>query len=294
MEFKGRALYNRIAVEIEEGSSPPSIEDWQKEDYRKLSEEELFRRLRTLGVVLDRKGFLLYAEHTSGPEELCDCLWIEDDAPQEEEQAYLLLFELWRRLLPGKQSLSVFCDEIDHTVRAFDKGEPIDSDRLVHRLSELVDILEHNTPKGSDPKKTFADLTGYLAHDLESFLFDFILFLRDEGNETAAHSLTEAFAEFVTEKKWFSLLRAYLLPNCLPEEKIGAAYRIWEEEKEGSDNTFLTEFLYFLKESEISDLFFACLQRALTLAKTEEEREELAAYAKEFSLEMPEKAGSIC
>src|SRR5271156_2097938 len=101
MELKGKALFNLLRISwIEDRSS--DVKQWQVEDLRDMTIEELFSRLKRLGIILDQEGFYLYAENCDGPEELADCVWFEEEDLEGHDKAYLLLFELWRRLLPQR------------------------------------------------------------------------------------------------------------------------------------------------------------------------------------------------
>ena len=105
-----KALYNLIRFNVQEDGSIPH-EPWAVEDLRPLPEETLFSRLGKLGIALDRARFVQFSEGCDTPEDLTDLLL--DDAADEKmhDPIYLLLFELWRRFLPERPSLSIFCDE---------------------------------------------------------------------------------------------------------------------------------------------------------------------------------------
>jgi hypothetical protein len=83
------------------------LEPWQVEDYRSFPLDGLFEKLEDLGFSIDKDSFLELAADVDTPEELTKTLKGEasDDA---EEEIYLVVFELWRRLLPDKPSLSCF------------------------------------------------------------------------------------------------------------------------------------------------------------------------------------------
>ena len=120
MQLRDIALYNLLKINWLEDPSI-DVEAWQVEDYRKISYEELFERLEKLGISLTQESFFIYSENVSTPEQLLEFLWIHDDEAKEYDQAYLIIFELWRRLLPEKQSLSIFCDELDYRIELYDK-----------------------------------------------------------------------------------------------------------------------------------------------------------------------------
>src|SRR5580700_5828395 len=102
--IREKALYNILRFNWLENPSMP-VEKWQVEDYRALPLPHLFSRLKQLSISLDDAAFLSYAENCATPEELVDLLWTEENDVKGQDQAYLLLFELWRRRLPHKTSL---------------------------------------------------------------------------------------------------------------------------------------------------------------------------------------------
>src|SRR5580698_6959089 len=78
MELKGKALFNLLRMSwIEDRNS--DVKQWQVEDLRDFSIEELFSRLKKLGLILDEPSFFLYAENCENPEELADCVWFEEE-----------------------------------------------------------------------------------------------------------------------------------------------------------------------------------------------------------------------
>ncbi len=120
MELSGRALYNLLRGNWLEDPSI-SVENWQVEDYRILSDQELFDRLQELEISLKLETFSAFAQESDGPEELVDLLTGPEYSAAQIEKIYLLIFELWRRKLPDRQTLSIFCDELDHLIDQFDK-----------------------------------------------------------------------------------------------------------------------------------------------------------------------------
>src|SRR3990167_8060935 len=141
MEFKGRSLYNLLRIKSKEDPSLET-ESWQIEDYRSLSQEELFSFLKDLGVVLNKEHFLSYADSCGTPEELLECLWLEEWEEEDlGERAYLVLLELWRKLLPLRRSLSIFFDDLDFYIECLEETESLDEEAIMKTLRELEDIL---------------------------------------------------------------------------------------------------------------------------------------------------------
>jgi hypothetical protein len=270
MNFQGRALYNFLKITHQEDPSTP-VEDWQLMDYRALSEKELFSLLPTS---LSSEAFFLYAESCDSPEQLVECLWLDESDLIGQEKTYLAVFELWRRHFPNKQSLSIFCDELDHQIALFDAGKELDEEIIHPLLNDLEDTLENNTEDGESPQEVFALISAYAAHDIAGFLFDYILELIEKHSEAIATSFVEAFEDYVPEKKWFTLLRAYLLSASQVQIWSHLLHGILEEEEENPSTSFLKEVFYFLQGQEDPALFKKCSNLLLPLL-SQEEKEEL-------------------
>ncbi len=281
MEFKGKALFNLLKINwLEDRNS--NVKSWQIEDLRDLSIEELFSRLKDLGLILNEQSFYLYAENCEDPEELADCVWFEEEDLEGHDKAYLLLFELWRRLLPEKMCLSVFCDEMDQLIDLYDRGELQNDEILQNALSILEDVLDEAYDEDGDPKEIFSLVATYCAHDLERFIFDFISDQIVEKNETYASELIDAFCDYFSDRRRFDLLRARLFAiNDL--EKSNIIYeRILEELRENPDH----ELISLVAESLISHgdvrLFMQAVKQTLPLLKIEEEFQSLLSMVAEY------------
>jgi hypothetical protein len=280
MQFKGRALYNLLKITAK-GDPSLKVEGWQILDYRALSVEEIFKKLFKLGIQLSKEKFLMYAESCASPEELAECMWIKEEDVVGEEKVYLLVFELWRRFLPGKETLSIFFDELDQLIFQFDDGMAIE-DSAQSILFGLQDILDGSLDQGMSPQEAAASVFEYAAHDVESFLYDYISELLEEGLETVSSKLIDAFALYMADKKWFSLLRARLLALSNIEELDGYVVRLLEEAEESPDLLFLQEVADFVIDRDDSSLFTETVKQMLPLLKTKEDLEELLVLIGEF------------
>jgi len=281
MEFKGKALFNLLRMSwLEDRNS--DVKPWQVEDLRDLSIEELFARLKMLGIILDEQSFYLYAENCESPEELADCVWFEEENLEGHDRAYLLLFELWRRLLPGKLSLSVFCDELDQLIDLYDAGEMEDEEPLQNALSILEDILDDVFDKEGSAPEILSEVGGYCAHDLEQFLFDYISDQLTESNGTYASELIDAFYDYSSDRRRFNLLRARLFALSDLEESNIIYSRVLEELADDPD----LELVLLVAESLIHQghvrLFMQAIHQALPLIATEEEFQNLLALVAEY------------
>lgn len=262
-----KALYNLLRLNAAEGETV-SAESWALENLRDLSQEELFSRLQKEDVALDPHAFLQFAEQCETPEELADLILPDQLSDDERDPLYLLIFELWRRLLPEKQSLSIFCDELDHRIALYDQHEEEADELIQEGLANLLEVLDENADTGAEPEAVFTAICDYCATDLETFLFDYIANLLDSGNSLYASELIEGFSPYVVEPLWFDFLRVRLLAFTDIGDAEVAMHRLLESDL---DLLLLTEMIRFLSKREDSELFSLCIEKILPLLKTQEE-----------------------
>jgi hypothetical protein len=281
MELCGKALYNLIRGNWIENPSMP-VEKWQVEDYRVLSEEQIFQRLNELGVVLDIEGFLNFAQECDGPEELADLLFPGEEVHFLREKGYLLLFELWRRKLPDRATLSIFCDELDHLIDLFDRERLEDETKLETALEDLEKILDESVDAGLDPKDAFSLTCKFCAHDLESFLYDYISETISEGKELDASEWIDGFYDYVEESSWFDFLRARLLAKVEPDESTDVLARIIDSLAEKPDLDFGLEIATYLAHEGDPSLFRQIILLCLEWIETEEDFQDLLAIVADY------------
>jgi len=280
METRGRALYNLILMNWEEDPSL-EVEPWQVDDYRSLATKELFKRLKALGIPLDEARFKSYAEASDSPEELTDALFVEEELERYDE-VYLLVFELWRRLVPEKESLSIFCDQLDHLINLYDKDQLDNEETLNNALTELERILDENTDQGEDPQELFQEISLYCAHDLQSFIYDYASDQIDHNNALYASELIDGFAPYITDKRWFEFLELRLLAAADPDEGEIMLERILEDQKQNPDFELLLEIArYLVNQGEMTN-FLKVISQARSLIETEQDFQELLAISAEF------------
>lgn len=281
MKLEGRALYNLLRMNWLEDRTLAAA-PWQIEDYRELSTGELLSRLKKLGISLAEESFLAYAENVETPEELADCLWVSEEDLQGYDQAYLLLFELWRRLLPHRQALSIFCDELDRLIALYDKGELFNEEPLQKALVELENILDTAVDDGAQPKEAFHLVTQLCAHDLERFLYDYIADQIDESNNLTASELIDGFYEYISNTNAFAFLRARLFAASDLEETNAMLRRLLEQLEEEPDLDLLFEIASFLVHTGDANLFVHAVKQAVPLLKVEEEFQELLLIVSDY------------
>src|SRR5690349_16271863 len=170
MRLATKAFYNLLR-QRKIADSSIQAEPWQIEDYRDFSTHELFQRLAALGLDLSEESFLLYAENAKSPEQLTGLLWAKNE---NRDPLYLLIFELWRRLLPDKMSLSSFCDELDYRIGLYEKDSAQYKSAIENILLKLEELLDENVDAGKNPTLFFQSLSSHCTHDPETFLYEFI------------------------------------------------------------------------------------------------------------------------
>ncbi len=277
LQLYPKAYFNWVRLKWEHSPSFP-IEPWQVEDYRELSIENLFERLSRLGLTLTEENFLMMAEAYQSPEEFTHYLWSKKE---NEMPIYLLLFELWRRLLPEKESLSVFCDELDNRIRFYLK-DPSHDHGLSNALQRLQEILEESVDLGENNRAVFVSLSRHVAHDLEGFLFDFISDQIDIRNDLEAAEWIRAFYPYVLDVFCFDFLNARLLTLVDPHEGNLTFIKLMDRLKAAPDLDLILEITAFLIHHGDPHLFQKAARLCLDHVKNEEDFQELLAIVADY------------
>lgn len=277
-----RALYNLLRMNWLTDPTM-AVEPWQVEDYRSLPTATLFERLAKFSIQLDKSSFQAYADESESPEDLADTLssdlQLKSDA---EDQIYLLVFELWRRLTPEQPALSILCDELDYQIYSYDQGTLVNTTDLPDALNNFIEILEENVDQGIKPTEAFQLISTYCANDLESFLYDFISEQIDEDNFSYVHDLIDDFTPFLSDNKWFNLLRARFLGHS----NLKAVHNILQDLIENhlnEDNLeFNIELLAFCVEIGDYPTFKTILKQSLNLIHTEEDYQDILHICEDY------------
>jgi hypothetical protein len=273
-----KALYNLLRLNRAENPTLKA-EPWALEDLRTLPIEELFARLHKYAVQLDKKSFIQFSEQCDTPEELTDLLLHDEALEETRDPFYLVVFELWRRLLPEKQSLSIFCDELDFRISLYDQGNLENDEMIQDVLANLLEVFDENADTGADPEDILVAVSDFCAHDIESFIYDYISDLLDSGNSLYAAELVEGFAPYVTEPLWFDFLRARLLSVTDIGDANTIIRRLLENELE---LLLLLEMLRFLSANAEHDLFKLAIKKTVPLLTSQEELVEVMQWVADF------------
>lgn len=246
-------------------------------DYRLATDGELFETLESFDVFLDQGTFLEHAENSELPEELVSILVPEGVSDEVKAEVYLIVFECWRRFCPEKQTLSIFCDELDLTMELYEKEQLGNEEYLQGLLEELARILDEAVDHGEQPRDVFIALQGYFKRDLEAFLYNYISTQIDQEFDTYASELIDAYDVYIEDRLWFDLLRVRLAgdTDVMLDHLIEAAL-------ERSDVELLTEVLYFLIAMGECDKFIDVTLKMLPSIRTDIQLRELISMLKEY------------
>lgn len=282
MQVERRALYNSLRMNWLQDNSL-KVKPWQVEDYRLLTTDQLFDRLRKRGLPIDKPHLLGFAEQAASPEELTDDLLADQTLDAEtHDQIYLLIFELWRRLLAERLCLSVFCDELDHQIFHYDKGDLKRIEAIPDVLAQLSVILDENADEGVDPKHVFETVCSGCANDVESFLYDFIADQIDTHNESYASELIEEFGDYIRDAKWFNFLRAKLLASTDADASGEMIRKIVAESAKNPDLEFNLEVLASLGRGGNEEILAKLVKQTIPLLTYEEDFQDLLALTADF------------
>ncbi len=286
MQIERRALYTSLRMNW---LLDPDIdvETWQVEDYREVSLPKLFERLNDLNIRLDNPSFTAYAENFDSPEELCDALTGEEEEEEDadgqaQDRVYLVLFEIWRRLLPEKPCLSIFCDELDHQINLYDLEAVQSAEPLQDALANLLTILEENVEAGGEPIAVFDSISSGCANDLETFLCDFMAEQIDNENYSYAAELIEDFGEYISDLKWLDFFRARILDHTDSMAAHQLVRQVIEETISDKDLEFNFQILAFLVQGGDKDVFVKLVEHSLPLLLTEEDLLDMLTICIEF------------
>ncbi|MFV0339321.1 MAG: hypothetical protein ACK5MA_01640 [Parachlamydiaceae bacterium] len=277
------ALYNSLRINWQ-NNPRLNVKPWQVENYRKLSYDQLFKGLEKFGVVLDKPFFLSLSEQVPSPEEFVEHLLADNEESGElYDQIYLLVFELWRRLVPEKQTLGLFCDELDHQIESFDRGDLAHFLEIEEAIDQLETILEDNASEESTPQDLFHSIQENSAHDVESFLYDFIEMQIENGNPGYAEDLVETFLPYVEEPCWLNFLALKITSGKDLNEAEKLLHALIKEAIEKKDLELIFTLLFHLAQTGALKEFQELVKTAVPLLKTEEDFQDLVEACIDFA-----------
>jgi hypothetical protein len=266
MEVRGRALYNLLSLTA---SKDQEVHPWQVECYRSLEDSALLKKIAELNLSIDLPTFLKFSSKCDSPESLLEMILSKESRQTEAERVYLVLFELWRRHLPEKRSVSVFCDELDHLMELYDAKEDV-VEELFEHFEDLGQMMEESIDEESGPLEVMSYISSYLAHDLDAFLYDYIQDLMQSDNDEEASLLIDLFRRFSHKRRWFDFLRLKLLIKEDAFDTANMTERFVDEIIESKDIDLAFDFLSYLKSRGDSFSISKFLPEILQIASKEE------------------------
>lgn len=280
MQLQIKALYNLVRFS---SFHNPSIKakKWQIEDLREETEENLFKKLFCLGIKLDKASFLEYAKEVDTPEELLEVLAFEKEE-EIKDQIYLVIFEIYRRILSEKRCLSIFCDELDYRIFLYDINQLKNDEMIQDALANLKAVLDNNVDLGISHEKAFQNLLEYLAHDLENFLFDYISDQIDAKNQRYASDLLDSFYPFVIKKMWFDFLKAKIKASSNISKSNEILANILEELKQKPNLELQFRILKFMVDNGDRQLFLDGVKQTSMHLKKEKDFKEIMMIASDY------------
>lgn len=282
MHIERRALYNSLRMNWVLDPTM-EVEPWQVEDYRTLPLDTIFERLEDKDIHLEKTSFVAFAENVDSPEEFTDELVADYNLEtSSEDQIYLLIFELWRRLLPEKPCLSVFCDELDYQIHLYDRGHAKNAEAIQDIIANLEVILDENADEGADPLEVFDGINASCANDIESFLHDYISEQIDNHNYSYAAELLDGFMEYVPDSKWFDFLRERLLAATDPEGANHLLKELIDTAAKNPDLEFNLELMAFLVQGGEEPVFKRLLELTIPLIEFEEDFQDVLTICADF------------
>ena len=282
MQFDKRAFYNLLRLSYLLDKSL-AVKSWQIDDYRSLPLENLFGRLKDLEIIMDESAFHVYADNVDSPEELTEILAGDLVDIESYDRVYLTVFELWRRIVPEKPSISVFCDELDHQISFFDEGE-VHAEEMQDVLGYLEEILHENADAGGEPVEVFKVISDGCAHDLENFLYDYIATQIDDENDSYATELLDGFSEFIADPIWFEFLRVRLQALIDSGDDLTLLHDFLDELKERSEVDLHLEVLQFVVYHSESQIFMQLVRKVLGLVQTDVDFDDIVNLCAEYFL----------
>lgn len=274
-----KALYNMIQLGlIQIPETEVQLEPWQKENYRAYSLSELFESLDQLGFPMSEAGFKVAAASFETPEDFSESM-TKDLLPLDQDRVYLLFFELWKRLCPEKQSLTVFCDELDYQITLYERERTFATPEIQDTVANFQQVLDKNVDQGASISQALSLLQSFCANPLEAFLYNYISDRIEEENDSYAKELLDGFKKYVTSRPFFSFLSLRIEISEDPETGYEKLEKLIRTIKEGSQLELGFDILTFLARTGNHSLFINLATKMLPLLKVEEDLRDFALIA---------------
>lgn len=271
-----KALYNLIQLNLVKiPEHEIELEQWQRDNYRKYPIEALFKALANLNIHLDTHRFQEQSSFFDTPEEFCTDL-ASNLLPLEQDRVYLLIFELWRRLCPEKQSLTIFCDELDHQTVRYEQEGTQPFPEIQDALVMLQDVLDKNVDSGVAVSQALPLIQSFCANNLETFLYNYIADRIEEGNVSYAKELLDAFGKYEKDRLHLFYLSSRIEIMEDPEIGYDKLEKMLPRLKDKKALELSFDVLAFLAKTGNHSLFSQLAIQMIPLLQTEEDLRDLA------------------
>lgn len=276
-----KALYNLLRLNWRDDPSL-YVDPWQVEDYRMLPVETLFERLAERGIQLNKESLIMYIDQVSDPEDLVDCFTDVIADPADLDAVYLLIFELWRKLAPDRYTLSLFCDEIDYRIEMYDCGLTEAQAAIEEIFGMLADMLDQNSESSTSPQEVFSAVCERCATDIESFFYDFVSDLIEQGSSDVALEFVDRLYPYVEQTHWLAFLKLRLATIEESEDIERLTAMLFESFSEDWDLDFSFEVLDFIIQTEQMGYFLPLIKHLFLLAQVEQDFRDLLFELRDF------------
>jgi hypothetical protein len=269
MQLKKKALLNLLQFNCLKDLSL-NCKEWQKEDLRKVKVEDIFSRLNNFSIELEKNEFVFISIDYESPEDLIKEFVKGKYTEEDKDQIFLLIFELWRRLVPEKLTLSLFCDELDYRIFLYNRGELENDEIIQDSLANLEELLDENVDIGAEPEFLFQSLVPYCSHNLENFIYNYIYEQIEVDNKVYASELIEGFYPYIVNIKWFDFLKVILLASTDIAEANNIIFHIMKDLKNSPDEELQLNLLQLMIKVGNRSLFVKLVKMTLELITTQE------------------------
>ncbi|MBS0624153.1 MAG: hypothetical protein JSS62_05975 [Verrucomicrobia bacterium] len=237
---------------------------WETTNYRSFTPSQLLHSLQGIcASFTSLENFEQIAQNFDSPEDMAEALCPKNASSP--DFFFLLIFELWRHVAPEKRSVSVFCDELDHQIASYYRGGEEQEEEVLDTLEYLKQILDDNVDSGVQATDILPALQDACCHDIEAFLYDYILAQIEEKQYDLAAELLEGFYPYLTYPDWFDYLAIRLEMAHNPQHGHQHLLALIERVE---DVQLALEILDFLAQTA-DPLFKILLPYTLALLNTE-------------------------
>lgn len=274
MDLQKKAQLNLFFYQKEDDSNAPSF---LKKDWRMLSLKDVEEELLASDIHLTIEEFEALAADYDSPEE-----FFIQFVQKEDDRLFLTFFELWRRYIPDRPTLSIFCDELDYRIYLYETEQLENDESIQDIIEQLLVLLDENVDAGESPEMLLILVSHYCAHNIESFICDYIYEQIEANNQVYASELIEDFYPYFSDVKWLDLLQVLILFSIDVDRANELLHKLYKEICKTPDKCFQMAVLHFLTKAGDRNLFFKFVKKTLPLITTQNELSDLLSLVASF------------